>query len=100
VEWVVGRCARTTSPGPRAPDRSRGDSVVDALGPQTCEGTFYVWLELPDGVTTDTLLAEQRIVLSPGEGFGPSGAGHARLSLAVRDETLEPGLERLAKAFD
>jgi len=38
-------------------------------------------------------------VLAPGDGFGPSGAGYARLSLAVSDETLELGLERLATAF-
>jgi L-glutamine---4-(methylsulfanyl)-2-oxobutanoate aminotransferase len=77
----------------------RRDVVVDALGPQTCEGTFYVWLKLPEGVTTETLLGEHRVALSPGEGFGPSGAGHARLSLAVSDETLERGLERLARAL-
>ena len=69
------------------------------IGPQTCEGTFYVWLKLPTGVTTETLLSEHRVALSPGEGFGPSGAEHARLSLAVSDETLELGLERLAAAF-
>ena len=96
--------AALTGPGASVLERrdtyqSRRDSVVDALGPQTCEGTFYVWLELPDGVTADTLLAEQRIVLSPGEGFGPSGAGHARLSLAVSDETLDRGLERLTQAL-
>ena len=77
----------------------RRDVVVDALGPQTCEGTFYVWLKLPEGLTNDLLLAEHRIALAPGEGFGPSGAGHARLSLAVTDETLERGLERLVTAF-
>ncbi len=77
----------------------RRDVVVDALGPQTCQGTFYVWLKLPAGVTTETLLSEHRVALSPGEGFGPSGAGHARLSLAVSDETLELGLGRLAAAF-
>jgi L-glutamine---4-(methylsulfanyl)-2-oxobutanoate aminotransferase len=70
------------------------------LGPITCEGTFYVWLKLPEGVTFESLLSQQRVVLAPGEGFGPSGAGHARLSLAVSDETLELGLERLASALD
>ena len=69
------------------------------LGPQTCEGTFYIWLKLPEGVTAENLLTEHRVVLAPGEGFGPSGAGYARLSLAVSDETLELGLERLATAF-
>jgi aminotransferase len=82
----------------------RRDRVVEVLepllGPIACEGTFYVWLKLPEGVTFERLLGEQRVVLAPGEGFGPSGAGHARLSLAVSDETLELGLERLASAFE
>jgi len=74
----------------------RRDRVFEVLGPTTCEGTFYVWLELPEGVTFESLLAEQRVVLAPGEGFGPSGAGWVRLSLAVPDETLERGLDRLS----
>jgi aspartate/methionine/tyrosine aminotransferase len=68
---------------------------VDAV----CEGTFYVWLELPDGLTVERLLTEHRLALAPGEGFGPSGAGWARISLAVTDETLEVGLERLGNAL-
>ncbi len=81
----------------------RRDRVLDVLepllGPLTCEGTFYVWLELPEGVTTVDLLTKHRLVLAPGDGGGPSGAGHARLSLAVTDETLELGLERLVGAL-
>jgi aminotransferase len=77
----------------------RRDRVIEVLGPLTCEGTFYIWLKLPDGVTAESLLTEHRVVLAPGEGFGPSGAGYARLSLAVSDQTLELGLERLASAF-
>jgi L-glutamine---4-(methylsulfanyl)-2-oxobutanoate aminotransferase len=77
----------------------RRDRVREVLGPLTCEGTFYMWLELPEGVTFESLLTEHRLVLAPGEGFGPSGAGWARLSLAVSDETLERGLERLARAL-
>ena len=47
---------------------------------------FYVWLRLPDGLTAERLLDEHRVAIAPGEGFGPSGAGWARLSLAVTDE--------------
>ena len=43
---------------------------------------------------------EQRIALAPGEGFGARGKGWARLSLAVADETLDRGLERLRAALD
>jgi aminotransferase len=77
----------------------RRDRVIEVLGPQTCEGTFYIWLELPEGVTAESLLTEHRVVVAPGEGFGSQGEGFVRLSLAVTDETLELGLERLARAF-
>jgi aminotransferase len=77
----------------------RRDRVLEVLGPTTCEGTFYLWLELPEGVTFESLLTEQRVVVAPGEGFGPSGAGWVRLSLAVSDETLEAGLERLRRGL-
>jgi L-glutamine---4-(methylsulfanyl)-2-oxobutanoate aminotransferase len=78
----------------------RRDRVLEVLGPIPCEGTFYVWFKLPPHLTAERLLTEYRVVVAPGEGFGPSGAGWARLSLAVSNETLELGLERLARALD
>lgn len=78
----------------------RRDTIAAALPePVTSEGTFYVWLRLPDGLDAETLLAEHRVAVAPGEGFGPSGAGWARLSLAVADEAVELGAERLRRAF-
>jgi L-glutamine---4-(methylsulfanyl)-2-oxobutanoate aminotransferase len=80
--------------------QARRDRVLEALPLEAVsEGTFYVWLTLPDGVAVERLLAEARVALAPGEGFGSRGAGMARLSLAVDDETLDEGLERLAAAF-
>jgi aminotransferase len=75
--------------------RDRVLELVDAV----CEGTFYVWFDLPDGLTVERLMAEHRLALAPGEGFGPSGAGWARISLAVSDDLLEAGLERLRGAL-
>jgi L-glutamine---4-(methylsulfanyl)-2-oxobutanoate aminotransferase len=81
----------------RARYEARRDRVLAVLPLEAVsEGTFYVWLRLPDGVSVDRLLAEARVALAPGEGFGRRGAGHARLSLAVDDVTLDEGLERLA----
>ena len=79
----------------------RRDRVVEALGELAapCEGTFYVWLQLPGGLTAESLLVEHRVVLAPGEGFGPSGHGWARLSLAVPDDVLDAGLERLVSVM-
>src|SRR5581483_8696996 len=81
----------------RATYERRRDRLTAALPePPVCEGTFYVWLRLPDGLTRELLLEEQRVAVAPGEGFGPSGAGSTRLSLAVADELLDLGIERLA----
>ncbi len=77
----------------------RRDRVREVLGHTVCEGTFYVWLELPESVTFESLLDEHRVAVAPGDGFGSQGEGWVRLSLAVTDETLELGLERLAGAL-
>jgi L-glutamine---4-(methylsulfanyl)-2-oxobutanoate aminotransferase len=79
--------------------QQRRDRVIEVLGPTVCEGTFYVWLELPEGVTAENLIREHRVAVAPGKGFGSRGEGWARLSLAVNDETLEVGLERLRRAL-
>jgi aminotransferase len=78
--------------------RDRALASLDGIEAQS-KGTFFVWLRLPDGITVDDLLVEHRVALAPGEGFGARGAGWARLSLAVSDEILEQGLERLRAAF-
>jgi len=78
----------------------RRDRLLAALPERpVCEGTFYVWLRLPDGLDVARLLVETGVALAPGEGFGPSGERWARASLAVTDETLERGIERLAPAL-
>jgi aminotransferase len=82
----------------------RRDRVLEALAATrvaapVCEGTFYLWIRLPDDVSLERLLEEHRVAVAPGEGFGASGAGWARLSVAVTDEQLEQGLERLARAL-
>jgi aminotransferase len=84
----------------RATYERRRDRLIAALPePPVCEGSFYVWLRLPEGLTPERLLTEHRVAVAPGEGFGPSGAGWARLSLAVADEALDTGIERLAPAL-
>ena len=86
----------------RATYERRRDRAVAALAgiEMQSEGTFFIWFRLPDGVTADHLLTEHRVAVAPGEGFGARDAGWARLSLAVGDELLDRGLERLRAAFD
>jgi aminotransferase len=79
--------------------RRRREVLVQGLGVDPPEGTFYAWWRLPDGMTAERLLAEERVAVAPGEGFGARGAGYARLSLAVDDADLEEGVARLAAAI-
>jgi aminotransferase len=84
--------------------RRRRDLLVGALRDAggdvaPAEGSFYVWWRLPAGLDAARLLADARVGVAPGEGFGARGAGWARLSLAVVDEDLAEGAERLSRAL-
>jgi aspartate/methionine/tyrosine aminotransferase len=81
----------------RAVYERRRDQVVAAIPDTRSDSTFYVWWRLPEGLTPERILAETRVAVAPGEGFGPGGAGWARISLATPDERLGPGLERLSR---
>src|SRR4051812_24714344 len=52
----------------------RRNRIVETIG-GAAEGTFFVWLRLPEGVSAERLLTDQRVVVAPGEGFGSRGAG-------------------------
>ena len=79
----------------RALYQARRDRVLAALPGARSDSTFYVWWRLPAGLTPERLLGEARVAVAPGVGFGPQGAGWARISLATPDDRLDAGLERL-----
>jgi aminotransferase len=79
----------------RALYERRRDRVTAALPGSRSDSTFYVWWRLPAGLTPERILAETRVAVAPGEGFGAQGRGWARISLATPDERLDAGLERL-----
>jgi L-glutamine---4-(methylsulfanyl)-2-oxobutanoate aminotransferase len=85
----------------RALYEARRDRVVAALAPlePRCEGTFFVWLQLPAGLSAEELLVEHRVAVAPGEGFGDGGRGHVRISLATPDSVLDEGVTRLRRAL-
>jgi aminotransferase len=64
------------------------------------DGAFYAFPDVR-GITQDTvrlaerLLFDHRVVVSPGEAFGPRSGGFLRLSYACSDEDLAEGLTRL-----
>src|SRR4029079_169304 len=65
----------------RALYERRRDRAVAATPGGRCEGTFFVWFPLPDGVTFERLLNDHRVAVAPGEGFGSQGRGFAPPSL-------------------
>jgi L-glutamine---4-(methylsulfanyl)-2-oxobutanoate aminotransferase len=94
-ESVAERVARYERRRDRVLETLRGRAASEPR----CQGTFFVWFQLPVGVTQELLLTEHRVAVAPGEGFGPRGAGWARISLAVTDAVLGEGLERLGAAL-
>jgi aspartate/methionine/tyrosine aminotransferase len=65
-------------------------------------GSFYVFPDI-SAVTSDSerfawdLLEQQQVVVIPGQGFGPSGAGCVRIACTVDEERLAVALDRFKK---
>jgi LL-diaminopimelate aminotransferase len=88
----------------RAMYRERRDALVtglQAIG-LACDppqGTFYVWVPVPRGITAADLatrcLTEAGVVVTPGTGFGEAGEGYIRLTLCSPAERLREAAERL-----
>lgn len=71
------------------------------LSPPCPAGAFFFWvpvwrLGLDGRSFAQGLLRAKKVLLTPGQPFGPSGAGYVRLSFAAEDGRLREGLLRLA----
>lgn len=64
------------------------------------EGTFYVWMPVPDGHTSmsfsDLLLEQADVVVAPGAGFGLHGDGYVRIGLLAEEARLREAAARIA----
>ena len=66
------------------------------------KGTIYVWAPIPPGFDSSAaycehVLEETGVVISPGDAYGPSGAGFFRISLTTPDDRLAEAVERLRR---
>ncbi|MEE8077013.1 MAG: LL-diaminopimelate aminotransferase [Candidatus Binatia bacterium] len=86
--------------------QERRDVLVSGLQAAglECEkprATFYVWVSVPKGLTSNQLTAklldEAGVVTTPGNGFGVAGEGFIRLTLCVPKDRLKEGVERIGK---
>jgi LL-diaminopimelate aminotransferase len=83
----------------------RRDLVCDALAQAGVEveppkGTIYIWAPIPPGFESSAaycehVLDQAGVVISPGDAYGPSGAGFFRISLTTPDDRLLEAVERL-----
>jgi LL-diaminopimelate aminotransferase len=87
------------------PQRRR-DNLLQVLGEiglhaRKPDGTFYVWAEVPEGCScvdlARELLEQVHVAVTPGSGYGASGANHIRFSITLPDDRLDEGVRRLAK---
>jgi LL-diaminopimelate aminotransferase len=83
----------------------RRDLVCDALGQAGVDvsrpkGTIYVWAPVPAGFESaaaycEHVLEHAAVVISPGDAYGPSGAGFFRISLTTPEDRLVEAVERI-----
>jgi len=87
--------------------RRRRDRAVERLRRAGCplrvpEGTFYLWLPVPEGNEAAGFAAKclaLGVVVLPGSALGEGGEGWVRLALTVPDDRLDEALARLAVLF-
>ncbi|MFZ5592131.1 MAG: LL-diaminopimelate aminotransferase [Bacillota bacterium] len=86
--------------------QERRDMLVNALNEMGWQlekprATFYIWAPVPKGYTSESfaeaVLEKAAVVVTPGTGYGPSGAGYVRMSLTLPTARLEEAVERLKK---
>ncbi len=78
-----------------------GLEIFAALGVEAAlpEGGFYLWAAAPGGdawALTAELAERAGVIVSPGEFYGPAGAGHVRFAAVQPVEALRGALDRLA----
>lgn len=77
-------------------------NAIDGIECRSIEGAFYLFPRFPNSdknslELADALLDKAGIAGTPGIGFGSSGEGHVRFSIATAMSELERAVERLQK---
>jgi arginine:pyruvate transaminase len=91
--------------------RRRAAAIIDELGklgslrPRMPEGGMFVMLDVrPTGLSGDAfarrLLDEEDVSVLPGEGFGPSAAGHVRICVTTDEERLREACRRISRCVE
>ncbi len=93
----------------RARFAERRDAAVRALSAaglsvETPQGTMYLWVPLPEGITSAGFAREaiehEAVVLMPGTAFGQGGEGYFRIALTVEVERLIEAVHRMGRTLE
>jgi aspartate aminotransferase len=79
---------------------SEGLSALPGITCPLPEGAFYAFADIRGTGLSSTefatqLLQSQYVAVTPGDAFGPAGAGYVRLSVANSDAMLAKAVERI-----
>ena len=73
------------------------------ISTNTGMGTFYLWLPVPDGLSSiafaERLLDDVCVLVTAGSAYGEYGEGYFRLSLTVPDDRLQEAMDRIQQAL-
>jgi len=83
---------------------ARLDAVPHVFDYVEPEGAYYVFPRIVAEHADSNdfairLLAEARVVVTPGRAFGPSGEHHVRMAYCVSEETIETAFDRIERHF-
>lgn len=77
--------------------------TVRAIGmeAETPQASLYIWAKPPKGYTSvefaDKVLLETGVSFTPGDAYGPSGAGYIRISIGQETPLIEEAMRRLRR---
>jgi aspartate/methionine/tyrosine aminotransferase len=88
--------------------KQRRDTMIKALAEigwqvSTPSATMYIWARLPEKFASNSvqfcqdLVQATGVALSPGKGFGKSGAGYVRFALVHPPEVLQAAAKRIGE---
>jgi len=74
---------------------------ADGYDASVPEGTFYLWVPIRSDqadawAAAEELASRSGLLVSPGDLYGPAGAGHFRVAVVQPDDRLELAMDRLA----
>jgi len=96
-QWMVARNAEY---------KQRRDLILETvrsigMTAETPKASLYIWARPPEGYGSvefaDKVLLETGVSFTPGDAYGPSGAGYIRISMGTEMKKIEEAMARLRK---